>query len=116
MKLFNSIIIACSVLFSASIYASETTIYKCDDGEQFQVAYPNQDSAVLYYKNELFLLKSAVSASGARYTGDSLEWWTKGKEGNLTPLAKGKAVKTKTSKSCHPLKLVKEETVTIHTK
>lgn len=91
--------------FSTSLYASETTIYQCDDGERFEVAYPNQESAILNYRGQLFLLKSAISASGARYTGEGLQWWTKGEEGSLSPLLKGEDYAKAVGKTCNPLKL-----------
>ena len=54
--------------------------------------------------SELFgsrTLKIAISASGARYTGDGLQWWTKGvDQGQLSPLAPGEDIATAQGVNC----------------
>lgn len=52
--------------------------YRCVSGEVITIAYPSTDSATVKYKGNNYLMKIAVSASGARYIGGELEWWTKG--------------------------------------
>ncbi len=53
--------------------------YKCESGHAIAAAYnPEAQTAVIEYKDETHHLSIAVSASGARYIGDSLVWWTKG--------------------------------------
>lgn len=52
--------------------------YRCDSGETIVASYPSTDSATVQYKGSTHTLQIAVSASGARYVGDDLEWWTKG--------------------------------------
>ncbi len=58
---------------SASVYN-----YQCESGEKIVATYPTTDSAKIQYKGNDYDMKIAVSASGARYVGDDLEWWTKG--------------------------------------
>ncbi|WP_132998612.1 MliC family protein [Luteimonas arsenica] len=41
-------------------------------------SYPSTDSATVQYKGSSYSMQIAVSASGARYVGNDLEWWTKG--------------------------------------
>lgn len=52
--------------------------YYCESGARVVVSYPDTDSAVVGYNGQTHRMKIAVSASGSRYVGDELEWWTKG--------------------------------------
>ncbi len=52
--------------------------YQCESGETIAATYPSTDTATVQYKGNGYNLQIAVSASGARYVGDELEWWTKG--------------------------------------
>ncbi|MET0273123.1 MAG: MliC family protein [Phenylobacterium sp.] len=67
----------------------KVSTYACEDGETVQAGYPDADTAVLDYKGHTYTLKIARSASGARYIGYGLQWWTKGMEeaafANLKP-------------------------------
>ena len=58
-------------------------IYRCESGETITASYLTIDSANITYKGSVYNLKIAVSASGARYVGDSLEWWIKSSDGTL---------------------------------
>lgn len=53
-------------------------VYVCDGGETIRAAYPDTDTAVVEYKGETHVLHIAVSADGARYINDHIEWWSKG--------------------------------------
>lgn len=61
----------------------EAVSYQCDSGNRIIVTYPSTETAEVLYKQEKFSMQIAVSASGARYAGDSLVWWTKGQDGTL---------------------------------
>lgn len=52
--------------------------YCCESGMTIVAAYPDTDSAVIQYRGVTHQMQIAVSASGARYVGDGMEWWTKG--------------------------------------
>lgn len=52
--------------------------YRCESGETIAATYPSTDSATVQYKGSNYDMHIAVSASGARYVGGELEWWTKG--------------------------------------
>ena len=52
--------------------------YRCESGETIAATYPSTNSAEVRYKGDDYNMQIAVSASGARYVGDGLEWWTKG--------------------------------------
>ncbi len=54
------------------------TAYGCQSGALIQASYPDTDHARIQYKGQTHTLTIAVSASGARYVGDGIEWWTKG--------------------------------------
>lgn len=74
-----------------SSMAATTNYMTCEDGSTLRVIYPTDEFAVLDKNNQLHLLKIAVSASGARYIGNDLQWWTKGNEGNLSVLKDGES-------------------------
>ncbi len=109
MKLFQSATVLLGTVLSLSVYASETIVYQCDDGQRIEAAYPDTDTAILNYQSQLYLLKSAISASGARYTGEGLQWWTKGGEGNIATLLKDEKYASDKGKNCYALQLVKQE-------
>lgn len=54
------------------------TAYECQSGALIQASYPDTDHARIQYKGQTHTLTIAVSASGARYVGEGIEWWTKG--------------------------------------
>jgi len=50
--------------------------YACESGKTVVVAYPDAQTARVSYEGKDYVLTSVVSASGARYAGQGLEWWT----------------------------------------
>jgi membrane-bound inhibitor of C-type lysozyme len=67
--------------------------YTCADGEMVQVGYPDRNTAVLDYKGRAYTLKIARSASGARYIGYGLQWWTTGPDaGAIATLKAGEEI------------------------
>lgn len=58
--------------------ASPVTVYHCESGQTIRASYPDHDTAVVTYRGDTHRMTIAVSADGARYVGDGLEWWTKG--------------------------------------
>lgn len=73
-----------------SSFADETYHYSCN-GKEMKAAFPDTDHAVMDYEGELFLLKSVVSASGARYLGDGWQLWAAKDDITLTKLTKKQA-------------------------
>lgn len=55
--------------------------YACESGRTIAVVYPDAQTARLTYDGRDYLLTSAVSASGARYAGEGLEWRTASRGG-----------------------------------
>lgn len=55
--------------------------YACESGKTIAVTYPDSETARLSYDGRDYVLTSAVSASGARYAGQGLEWWTASRNG-----------------------------------
>lgn len=51
---------------------------RCESGRRIQVSYPSDSAAVVVHEGRTLRMTLAVSASGARYVGGGLEWWTKG--------------------------------------
>ena len=66
------------VTSSTSSSTSAVHNYRCESGEAIAVTYVSTDSAKVEYKGRSYNMQIAVSASGARYVGSELEWWTKG--------------------------------------
>lgn len=65
--------------------ADDTDVgYLCESGALIVVSYPDADSAVIRYEGQKYELKIAVSASGSRYVGETLEWWPKGSGGGAS--------------------------------
>lgn len=50
--------------------------YVCESGVNVAVEYPSATTARLTYKGEAHVLQAMPAASGARYIGTGLEWWT----------------------------------------
>jgi membrane-bound inhibitor of C-type lysozyme len=55
-----------------------THLYQCESKRTVRVSYPSEHSATVEYEGQVLQMRIAVSASGARYTGGGLEWWSKG--------------------------------------
>lgn len=80
----------------------KVTTYRCEDGRALKAGYPDRDTAVLTVGDHSYTLKIARSASGARYTGFGLQWWTKGaSEGRLAPLKAGEEIASAPGVACH---------------
>lgn len=70
----------------ASVAASSANgLYVCENGSEVTVEQrdPKDDVIRVRYKNQWQTLRPAISASGARYVGKTLEWWTKGESEGL---------------------------------
>jgi membrane-bound inhibitor of C-type lysozyme len=50
--------------------------YACESGRSLSVRYVDSASAEVTYEGQTYTLNIARSASGARYAGPDLEWWT----------------------------------------
>lgn len=55
--------------------------YACESGQLISVTYPDTATAQLSYKGRAYALRSAPSASGARYIGTDIDWWTATRDG-----------------------------------
>lgn len=55
--------------------------YACESGATLQVQYADSDTAQLTYKTQTYALRSVQAASGARYVGAGVEWWTATRDG-----------------------------------
>ena len=51
--------------------------YRCESGRTIQATYTSS-TAEVSYEAKMLRMTVAMSASGARYVGDGMEWWTKG--------------------------------------
>lgn len=52
--------------------------YQCVSGAQVRVNYPDTETAQVTYQDTTYQLANVISASGARYAGEGMEWWSKG--------------------------------------
>lgn len=69
-----------------SAAADAPSKFACKSGKTVEATYPTTETATVVYDGKTIAMKIAVSGSGARYTGDGLEWWTKGNEGTMSKL------------------------------
>ena len=76
--------------------------YVCEDGRTLSALYADQETAQLRLGEATHTLRRARSASGARYTGDALQWWTKGDDGMLAPLKPGEDIASAPGVTCVP--------------
>ena len=56
--------------------------YACESGQSVTVAYPDTATALVTYKGQSYTLRTVQSASGARYAGSGLEWWSATRDGS----------------------------------
>lgn len=56
--------------------------YACESGQAVAVAYPDAATALLTYRTRSYTLRIIQSASGARYAGSGLEWWSAARNGS----------------------------------
>ncbi|TNC73396.1 MliC family protein [Rubellimicrobium roseum] len=82
--------------------------YLCADGTVVQADYPDRDdvdrlgnTARLRINGENVRMIPAVSASGARYIGGGLQWWTRGLTiASLAPLGPGESLASAPGTEC----------------
>lgn len=55
--------------------------YDCASGESLSVIYAKDRTAALTYAGKSYRLRPVSSGSGARYSGESLEWWSATRDG-----------------------------------
>ncbi len=58
--------------------------YACESGKAVSVQYPDAGTAQLTYQNQVYALRTVQAASGARYSGSGVEWWTATRNGQET--------------------------------
>jgi membrane-bound inhibitor of C-type lysozyme len=76
--------------------------YTCSDGQIVRAAYPDTNTAQIKIKDQTYTLHVAISGSGARYTGEGWQWWTKGMhDGMLAPLQAGESIANAPGVTCH---------------
>lgn len=80
--------------------AADWRTYACADGRTIQAQYPDRSTAVLKQGDTEIRLTIAASASGARYVGEGLQWWTKGQAGTLAPLKPGEDIASDAGVAC----------------
>lgn len=86
-----------SALTASSAYAAKTDTYNCE-GQKIKVSFPDENTAAMLYSDELIVLKSVPSASGARYVGENMQIWARGKnEFNLATIAEDDVVNNRVS-------------------
>lgn len=61
--------------------AAPPVSYACESGQSVTVSYPDTATAQLTYQGQNYALRNVQAASGARYTGSGIEWWTATRDG-----------------------------------
>ena len=78
------LVTACSGLQKESTVTADKTVdqatadYHCESNDTVFVIYDSTGAVSVEYQEKNYLMEVAVSASGARYVGEGLEWWVKG--------------------------------------
>ncbi|MEM7023609.1 MAG: MliC family protein [Pseudomonadota bacterium] len=79
--------ILATILISASASAEDQQIgpvtFLCDDSSQIEATFhnaPDSDTVKLERGDQTFTIPQAISGSGARYVGDGIEFWNKGRD------------------------------------
>lgn len=81
---------------------AQVRTYRCDDGATVEAGYPDQETAVVSVGGHAYTLKAGRAASGVRYVGLGLQWWTKGmSEARLSRLKPGEEVASDPGVACH---------------
>lgn len=70
----------------------KVTLYTCEDGQQVEAGYPDAQTAMIKVKGRPYPLKAGMAASGVRYVGYGLQWWTKGSDATLSALKPGEEI------------------------
>ena len=50
--------------------------YACESGKTVMVQYPDTATARITYNGQTYALRTVPAATGARYAGSGVEWWT----------------------------------------
>lgn len=66
---------------TATTPAAPPVSYACESGQSVTVAYPDTSTAQVTYQGQTYTLRTVQAASGARYTGSGIEWWTATRDG-----------------------------------
>jgi membrane-bound inhibitor of C-type lysozyme len=79
------VIFGCAHFSPASMFAASGTAadgkiisYRCESGHDVDAIYPSDTTIIIRYAGKSYEMAISISASGARYVGGGLEWWTKG--------------------------------------
>lgn len=75
-------------------------LYTCEDGQQVEAGYPDAATAMIKVGGRPYPLKAATAASGVRYVGYGLQWWTKGTDATLSQLKAGEEVASDAGVRC----------------
>lgn len=78
----------------------QVTQYTCEDGQQVEAGYPDAETAVVKVKGRPYPLKAARAASGVRYVGYGIQWWTKGPDATLSELKAGEEIASDAGVRC----------------
>ena len=71
--------VGCAQRPAAAARWSDWLLFDCESGSLVKARYaPSGEQAQLEREGRRHLMQRAVAASGARYVGDGLEWWSKG--------------------------------------
>lgn len=63
---------------AAAVADGAWIVYRCESGREVAASYPADSLAFVRHAGATREMRVASSASGARYTGDGYEWWTRG--------------------------------------
>jgi len=75
--------------------------YLCTGGKTVEAGYPSATTVVVIWQGHAYTLTQAPAASGARYTGFGLQWWSKGiTNARLSTLKPGEEIASDPGMEC----------------
>lgn len=75
--------------------------YLCTGGKTLEAGYPSPTTAVVIWQGHAYTLTRAPAASGVRYTGFGLQWWSRGiTRASLATLKPGEEIASDPGMEC----------------
>jgi membrane-bound inhibitor of C-type lysozyme len=84
---------------------ANVTLYRCADGQTVEAGYPDPQVAVLKLRDHSYTLGRVRSASGVRFVGYGVQWWTRGRtQARLARLKPGETLASEAGVLCRALR------------
>jgi membrane-bound inhibitor of C-type lysozyme len=75
MKTLAALAVLALLAACSSTHGGPRTDWSCDGGAAFSARFPSSGRAEIFAGGQVYTLRSAISASGARYSDGTVEFW-----------------------------------------